>query len=850
MLNGSARKQLDQSIALFSLALLAIFVTEMATTELFGPLHHELPPLVYALADAVLMMVCFAPPLWITCRATMGGDAKEGGRGIAAALVLVLGGIFLIEFLVTLILFRVMPGPFSPTRDLVDSCLVTVFSAPPLWWLLFRRKFQSGAIPPSELLGIPLRLYLLLLFLIIAVELFQEMLMFRHLPTIPILYDSLLDGFLTTVIVSPLLWFLIIRPLKRDAVSEQVRATAIHDQVNDAIVTLDPQRMVVGFNPAAQRTFGYPPEAMMDRPGGALFIDGEKELARLIPGAGSDQEPPCREVIGKKSDGTPVVLEVSISRSRLESGGHLLIMRDVTDRKKAEQVLLESLSLQKATLESTADGIAAVDLTYRVRSFNQKFLQMWGIPAESVQVDGGPALLNQMLDKLEEPEEILALLEEIYHDPEQVGERELRLRDGRVFQCCCAHQRIDGQVVGQVWSFRDISARTRAEQALRESEELFRQVFDQTEDAIMFFVPGTCTLLDLNSKAESVFGYRKSELVEYGLERILKEGFQTVCAVILGVTPERPAQLDAVRAVRKDGSEILVTMRGKVMMLKGAQVIYCTFRDVTDRMRMEREAHDIQSRLIQTNKMTALGLLVSGVAHEINNPNNYIMANSRLLANAWRDALKVLRQYREENGDFLLAGVPFSELEAHTDELFEGILDGTQRIEAIINNLKSFARQDRTLDDAEVDLNRVATSAVTLLHHELARFTNRLHVELGQDLPKVKGSSQQLGQVMVNLLTNACHALPDKSRGIWFCTGYDEKANQVTITVRDEGCGITRDDGNRILEPFFTTKLDNGGTGLGLSICNSIVKDHSGSLEFSSEPGKGTTFTVRLPAKG
>jgi polar amino acid transport system substrate-binding protein len=102
--------------------------------------------------------------------------------------------------------------------------------------------------------------------------------------------------------------------------------------------------------------------------------------------------------------------------------------------------------------------------------------------------------------------------------------------------------------------------------------------------------------------------------------------------------------------------------------------------------------------------------------------------------------------------------------------------------------------------------------------------------------------------VVINLLLNACQALPDRQHGVRVTTGHDQTADQVTITVVDEGSGIPPEIHSRILEPFFTTKLDSGGTGLGLAIAQSIVKELHGSLEFTSEPAKGTTFTIRLPA--
>jgi signal transduction histidine kinase len=224
------------------------------------------------------------------------------------------------------------------------------------------------------------------------------------------------------------------------------------------------------------------------------------------------------------------------------------------------------------------------------------------------------------------------------------------------------------------------------------------------------------------------------------------------------------------------------------------------------------------------------------------------MANSRLLSMAWDDALKVLREYRQDHGDFSIGGIPFSEMEQHAPQLFEGITDGARRINEIINNLKRFTRQERTAEEMDIDINQVVTSAVSVLHHQLVRHTEKFHLELDEEIPRVRGNRQQLGQVVLNLLMNACQALPDKQCGVWVMTDFDAATNFVTITVRDEGVGIAADVSSLIIEPFFTTKLDSGGTGLGLSISDSIVKEHNGVLEFESEPGKGTTFAVRIPA--
>jgi PAS domain S-box-containing protein len=408
-----------------------------------------------------------------------------------------------------------------------------------------------------------------------------------------------------------------------------------------------------------------------------------------------------------------------------------------------------------------------------------------------------------------------------------------------------------GRPVRMAGFISDISERKMAEEALRQSSERFRQLFEQSEDAIMFFKPGTSDVIDVNATAEKLFGYSKGELKRGGVELLCRpEDLDRLSGLISGIRNSTTSYLNNIVNLRKDGSEINVSMRGKVVTIQGVALSYCTFRNITDRVRTEEKVREIQARLIQANKMTSLGLLVSSVAHEVNNPNNFIMANSQLLARMWDDALRILREYHRENDDFLIAGIPFTEIEEHSPQLFEGITEGSRRIKEIIDNLKNFARQDRRVAEADVDVNRVASSAVTMLQHEIVKYTNRFSLDLAQSLPGVRGSSQQLAQVIINLLMNACQSLLSREGGICLSTRFDPSSGQVIIAVRDEGCGMNREDRSRILEPFFTTKLDSGGTGLGLSICQSIVKEHGWSLDFISSPGKGSTFFVRVPAAG
>ena len=248
--------------------------------------------------------------------------------------------------------------------------------------------------------------------------------------------------------------------------------------------------------------------------------------------------------------------------------------------------------------------------------------------------------------------------------------------------------------------------------------------------------------------------------------------------------------------------------------------------------------------------MSSLGKIVSGVAHEVNNPNNLIMFNAPMILSAWDDAAPILETYFRENGDFSMGGLPYSEMREVVPRLAQGISDASLRIKGIVGNLKDFSRQDRAKEHAPVQINDVVRTAIAILNHEIIKATHRFDVELGDGIPPVSGSSQELEQVVINLLNNALQALPSSRHGLAVNTLWNAVTGEVEVRVADEGVGMTPDVLKRISEPFFSTRLESGGLGLGLSISRSILKDHRGTLVFESDAGKGTLAIVRLPVMG
>jgi polar amino acid transport system substrate-binding protein len=269
--------------------------------------------------------------------------------------------------------------------------------------------------------------------------------------------------------------------------------------------------------------------------------------------------------------------------------------------------------------------------------------------------------------------------------------------------------------------------------------------------------------------------------------------------------------------------------------------------EVSERKRALDELKLHQDKLIQADKMSSLGILVAGVAHEINNPNGLILLNMPILREVYQDAEEVLEARYHDQGDFTLGGLPYSRMRKEVPCLLEEMQEGANRIKRIVEELKDFARQDTSAATEPVDFNTVIQAAVRLVESSIRSATNRFEAQYAADLPVIQGNAQRIEQVVVNLILNACQALPDAERGISLETGYDREAGTVTLRISDEGSGIAPEHIPHLTDPFFTTKRESGGTGLGLSVSDTIVKEHGGSLEFNSVPDRGTTVTLTLP---
>lgn len=406
-----------------------------------------------------------------------------------------------------------------------------------------------------------------------------------------------------------------------------------------------------------------------------------------------------------------------------------------------------------------------------------------------------------------------------------------------------------GSVIYLIPEGHDTTDQRNTEIALRESEARFRQLFVQNDDPLFLIRTGDFEVIDVNPAAMELYGLASEEIIGRTFFSVIDPSDFQAFVESGAISDTAPVfHIDRATSFSRSKGKIIVSLRGKILTLENECIIYCSVRDMTEKIRLTEEVRTSQAKLIEANKMSSLGLLVSSVAHEINNPNTYISANATMLAHSWQDAAPILLEHRREHGEFSLGGLPSAEMETLVPRLFNGIIDGSRRIAEIVRNMREFVKAEKGSHQGVIEINRMIDAATSILWHHIHKHTDHFQLELQPDLPPARGSGQQLEQVIINLVMNALQALPDKTRGVWVSSRYDGASGEVVITVRDEGKGMEKEELEQLKEPFFTTRADAGGTGLGLYISDSIVREHGGAIEFQSEPGRGTTAIVRLPA--
>jgi len=397
------------------------------------------------------------------------------------------------------------------------------------------------------------------------------------------------------------------------------------------------------------------------------------------------------------------------------------------------------------------------------------------------------------------------------------GTRWLELR-GEVFRDeSGAPTHINGAIM-------DVTERRRVEQELGR----YALVFESLNDAVLV-VDGRGEIADWNGAAERMFGYAKGEVLGRRPGELLQPGEQDALTSTIIADVSRTGRWSSEVALRrKDGGEcvaegIAVPLRDPEGRHFADVVMY---RDTTERKRM-------QARLLLADRMASLGTLAAGVAHEINNPLAFVLGNLVYID-------EVLSRIAPAAGPLELGTLETAMRDAR---------EGAERIRAIVRDLATFSRGGDPEAVLPVDVNRAIEFSLKMAERHVrqrARLVKRL-----EEIPPVIAVESRLGQVFLNLLVNAAQAIPEGGGAhneVRVSSSFDPATSRVVVEVSDTGRGIAAEDLPRIFDPFFTTKPVGTGAGLGLSICHSIVTSLGGEIAVESQPGRGTTVRVSLPA--
>ncbi len=557
--------------------------------------------------------------------------------------------------------------------------------------------------------------------------------------------------------------------------------------------------------------------------GGYLHKDIDLLVALFNRGMGVSVMWVFAWLIVKQKRAGVVLLGVQTARSQAESRRDAAVAaRELAEAsalgainresQTARELLFSNLRLE-GIIQSAMDAILTIDETGRVLLFNKAAEQMFRYSAHEAI---GQSVNQFIPSQFREGHRQLVL----EFGGSGVTSRKtgqlggvLGLRgDGEEFPVEAAISRIE--VEGKQYYtviLRDITERKEAERLMRQSEERYRRLIAVSPYAVV--VNRGDRVLFANDQALRLFGAVKAEDI---LGKSPLELFHPDCHALfrerLHELIEGSSTISAVeeKVVALDGGIVEVEVSGVRFVDEEGPAILLMFHDISERKRL-------QEQLRKTERVAELGTLASGMAHEIGTPMNVILGRAEYLM-------------ERVNDEPVKKGL-------------QTIISQVERITRVMNQLLAFARR-RTPERGPLAMKDVIINSVEMFQQRLAKSLVQVEMNFDEQCPKVQGDPDQMSQVVINLIMNAVHAMPEG--GILRITLAPEK-EKVKLTVADTGIGIPQEALTKIFDPFFTTKEFGKGTGLGLTVVKGIIEEHQGSIAVESEEGKGTTFTIMLP---
>jgi PAS domain S-box-containing protein len=566
-------------------------------------------------------------------------------------------------------------------------------------------------------------------------------------------------------------------------------------------------------------------------------------IERVLEGEPSSYEGPYEATISGWT------IEISLRCSPLRDAfgdvvGGMGVVEDVTDRVRAIEALRASEQRLSLHVRSSPLGVVGFSDDGRIVEWNDSARRIFGWTAEEML--GEPA---ERLVPPEAREHIRATAIRLLR--RQGGERTVNpnlTKDGRRIICDWYNTTLVdpvGKVIGIASLVQDITEQKAAEEALKRSEARFRELIERAPEAIGVSRDGVW--LYVNPAMVGYLGFDRPEALvgTATLERV-HEADRELAAAREGLPGPHPPQ--EIRLLRRDGSTVTAEIVSLLVDYDGAPALLSFARDVTERKQM-------QLRLLQADRLASVGTLAAGVAHEINNPLAYLLANVEHVATrrlpaalSGLDDLEEILDPACPTGQARVAALRRNLREI--GEMLEIAREGADRVRTIVRDLKTFSRADEERR-GPVDVHRVLDASINMAWNEI-RHSARLVRDYGE-VPLVQANEARLGQVFLNLLVNAAQAIPTghaNDNEIVVRTSTTE-TGEVRVEITDTGQGIADDALPRIFDPFYTTKPEGVGTGLGLWISQGIVAALGGAIHVESRTAapSGTRFEIVVPAR-
>jgi PAS domain S-box-containing protein len=645
-----------------------------------------------------------------------------------------------------------------------------------------------------------------------------------------------------------------------------------HQQLNDiveflpdATMVLDKNKKVIAWNRAIEEMTGMKKEDILGKSDYAysipFYAEARPLLIDLVMGDGAEIEEKY-DNMGRK--GNTICGEAFVPMAYSGKGAYLwgaasplfdvggkmsgaiLSIRDITDRKEAEKALRLSEERYRRLVESVTDYIYTVkiDEGHSVETkHGHACVAVTGYTAEEYAADA------DLWFRMVHPDDRKIVIEYTHltllgMSPPPIEHRIIH-KDGSirwVRNTSVLSFDSKGYLVGLDGMVSDITARKRAEEQLQQGKTLLQTVFDGISDPLIM-MDNQLIVKMINRAARQYFNLQDDRAAIgkrcfeafFGRTGFCKECGEYCSSVIKchAGTYERKGRMDPARLEQV----VVYPVKDEAGELNAAVV---HISDITEAKLMQRQ-------VLQSEKLASLGLLVSGIAHEINNPNSFIVFNLPILREYIEKLLPIVDDYAKDHPDLEFFCMSYQDFREDIFKLLANMEHGSHRINATVSGLKGFAKSRETRGERWVELRQVIEQGVAICRSEIRKRVKTFEVDIPESFRPIFTDPEAVEQILINLLINAVQALDKEDSWIRLRVVTEGMfPDHCVIEVSDNGCGMDENTRKKIFDPFFTTKASLG-TGLGLYVCNSLIVGLGGLIEVESEVGKGSTFRIVLP---